>query len=178
MRLPRIATLLPTLLMLLASAGGAHAQSSPFRGTWVRDAAAGDDMKVVIDQSLPKIKSTLGRLFTGVARKRLTEVNRPYPWMQIVPTGNSVTVETPFYKLTTPRNGTLEDWEREKGDLVDVNTQMQDRRMQHTFVAEDGRRVNVYTLSPDGRTLTMNVNVSSEQLSSPITYRLVYRRQG
>jgi hypothetical protein len=39
-----------------------------------------------------------------------------------------------------------------------------------------GRRINDYTLSPDGRTLTMQVTETSPQLSQTITYKQVYRR--
>jgi hypothetical protein len=45
-----------------------------------------------------------------------------------------------------------------------------------TFTSADGRRVNDYTLSPDGRTLTMQVTETSPRLSQTITYKQVYRR--
>ena len=49
-------------------------------------------------------------------------------------------------------------------------------RLEQTFTSADGRRVNDYTLSPDGRTFTMRVTETSPQLSQTITYKQVYRR--
>jgi hypothetical protein len=45
-----------------------------------------------------------------------------------------------------------------------------------TFTSGEGRRVNDYTLSADGRTLTMEVKETSPQLPQSITYKQVYRR--
>jgi len=37
-------------------------------------------------------------------------------------------------------------------------------------------RTNTFTVSPDGRTLTLGVAVSSPKLPRPLTYKLVYTR--
>lgn len=182
MRIPRLSVLLAVLVLSLASAAQLHAQAAPsFQGTFVRDAAAGDDMDVVIQNALPKIKSTLGRIFKGAARKRLMEVNRPYAWIRFTPEGNMVTVESESWKVTTPRNGTLAEWPRRgadgKTEKIRVTTETQGSTMTQRFQAEDGTRTNVYSLSPDGRTLTVNVTVTSEKLTGPVTYKLVYRRR-
>lgn len=189
MRAPLLAAPLALALALLSSATGVAAQAEPsFRGTFVRDAAAGDDMEQVIRNALPKVKSALGRsiLGRGTATKRLREVNRPYGWIRFAPEGNTITVETdlwngPQWKLTTVRNGTLNDWKRRnpegKVETVRVTTDTQGATMTQRFQAPDGTRSNVYSLSPDGRTLTMNVTVTSDKLTGPITYKLVYRRR-
>lgn len=184
MRIPRLTAPFAFLFLLLASAAQLQAQADPaFRGVFVRDVAAGDDMEQVIEQSLPKIKSTLGRIFKGKARDRLREVNRPYGWIRFSPEGNLVTVESDLWgtKLTTPKNGTLEKWQRRtaggKTETVKVTTDTRGATMTQRFEAEDGARTNVYSLSPDGKTLTMNVTVTSDRLTGPITYKLVYRRR-
>lgn len=171
-------TLLLAALAVTTAAAPAPAQDTPLRGTYVRDEAASDPMSQIVDEGMSK----LGRVYrvwpiSGQSKKRLRETNRPYAWIQILPDASSVTVETDTYKLTTPRNGTLENWERSEGDLIDVTTRLQGERLEQVFDAEDGRRVNVYTLSMDGETLTMDVTVTSPKLDSPLTYRMVYRRQ-
>lgn len=188
MRIPRLTAPFAFLFLLLASAAQLHAQAADpaFRGVFVRDAAAGDDMEQVIEQSLPKIKSTLGRIFKGKARDRLREVNRPYGWIRFAPEGNIVAVETDLWsgqqwRLATPRNGTVEKWRRRapdgKVETVKVTTDTRGATMTQRFEGEDGARTNVYSLSPDGNTLTMNVTVTSGKLTGPITYKLVYRRR-
>jgi len=59
---------------------------------------------------------------------------------------------------------------------VNASMQLAGRRLAQTFTSADGRRVNDYTLSPDGRTLTMQVTETSPRLSQTITYKQVYRR--
>ena len=44
------------------------------------------------------------------------------------------------------------------GGKVNADMQLAGRRLAQTFTSADGRRVNDYTLSPDGRTLTMQVD--------------------
>ena len=46
-----------------------------------------------------------------------------------------------------------------------------------TLVADTGTITNVFTLSPDGKTLTRDVTVSGERLKKPAKYRLVYVRK-
>ena len=45
-----------------------------------------------------------------------------------------------------------------------------------TFRAEDGSRTNTYSISPDGRTLTMHVVLRSPRLPQPLEYNLVFNR--
>jgi hypothetical protein len=171
--------LLAGLALLTLGAAPALAQAdSPLRGTFVRDEAASDPMKKIVDDGM----SMLGRVYrvwpiSGQARKRLQETNRPMAWIQIVPEERELTVTTDRYKLVTPPNGVLEDWERQEGDFVDVTSQLQGPRLEQRFVAEDGERVNRYSLSPDGNTLTLDVTVTSPKLDGELTYRQVYRRR-
>lgn len=185
MRISRLAAPLALLAALIAAPAALHAQDPAFRGTYARDVAAGDDMEAVINDALPKVKSTLGRIFRGKARERLREVNRPYGWIRFTPGDAVLTMETDLWngewKLTAPRNGRLEKWRRRAPDgsveVVDVVSNLQGSTLTHQFQGEDGNRINVYSLSPDGRTLTMNVTVTSDKLTGPVTYRLVYRRR-
>jgi hypothetical protein len=163
---------------LLVVSTALHAQAEPeWRGTFRRDADASDSMKKIVDEGM----SRLGKLYrvwpiSTQAKHRLQDTNRPYESIEFRPESDSLTTVTEFYTLTTPRNGTLEHWERKKGDFIDVTTHVDGSRLEQTFDAEDGKRVNVYTLSPDGSTLTLEVTVTSPKLSSPLTYRQVYRR--
>lgn len=170
--------LLPVVVTLLAAATPAAAQTEALRGTYVRDVEASDQMSEIVKDGMGK----LGRIYRapfirGQAKKRLEETNRPSATIQIAFQADNVNVRTETYDLTTPRNGTREDWERAPGDLIDVTSRYASGRLEQSFDAEDGRRVNVYTLSPDGNTLYLDVTVTSPKLDSPLTYRMVYRRR-
>jgi hypothetical protein len=49
-------------------------------------------------------------------------------------------------------------------------------RISQIFVSDDGRRENEYTLSEDGKVMTLKVTLSSSKLSSPVVYRLSYEK--
>lgn len=181
MRSPFRVSLAVALALLAAGTATASAQQTEadFRGTFVRDADAGDSMKKIVDLGMSKLGAAY-RIWpiSGQAKKRLESTNRPYAWIQFAPDGQMLTTTTDQWTLTTPKNGRLDDWSRNKDDRIDVTTRLQSGRLEHAFDAEDGRRVNVYTLSPDRNTLFMDVTVTSPKLDSPLTYRMVYRRKG
>lgn len=166
------------LVSLFAAAPAAAQSVEAIAGTFVLDEAASDPLEEIVDDGMSK----LGRLYriwpiSGESRRRLRSTNQPAAWVQIVPDGGVVTVETDRYKLVTPRDGIFEDWEREPGDLIDVTTRLERDRLEQTFDAEDGRRVNVYTLADDGDRLDLEVTVTSPKLDSPLVYHLVYVRR-
>ncbi len=49
-------------------------------------------------------------------------------------------------------------------------------RISQVFVSDDGRRENEYTLSQDGKTVTLKVTLTSGRLSSPVAYSLSYKK--
>jgi hypothetical protein len=172
-----ISALLFALALLLALPLHLDAQVSPLRGTYMRDEAASDRMEEIVESGMSKLGS-MYRVWPicTQAYGRFVSRRRFFACVQIIPAESSVTVQTDQWNLTTPRNGRTE-WERTPDDLIDVATKLQDGRLEQAFEAEDGKRVNVYTLSPDGDTLFMDVTVTSPKLDSPLTYRMVYRRR-
>jgi hypothetical protein len=178
MRAP-LKSIAAAVLALAALSAPLHAQDGTrWHGRFQRDADASDSMKKIVDDGMAR----LGRVYrvwpiSSQAKARLRDTNRPYESIEFLPAGDSLTTVTEFYRLTTPMNGKRERWERKKGDFIDVTTHTDGARLEQVFDAEDGRRVNVYTLSPDGSTLTLEVTVTSPKLSSPLSYRQVYRRK-
>jgi hypothetical protein len=61
---------------------------------------------------------------------------------------------------------------------MQIATEWKDGRLVQTFEAQDGRRINSFSLNPDGRVLTVNVEVTSPRLRNALAYRLVYTRAG
>lgn len=174
-----LGALLFAAIVSTLAAGSLAAQDAGLEGRFVRDADASDPIDKIVDDGMSK----LGRVYrvwpiSGQSKKRLAETNQPYQWIRISTDNGSVLVQTDAFELTTPRNGTLENWERKKGDFIDVTTRMESRMLEQAFDAEDGRRVSVYTVSEDGSTLTLDVTVTSPKLDSPLVYRQVYRREG
>jgi hypothetical protein len=149
------------------------AQKSDLDGTYILDETDSDNMNEVIEDAVGK----LNLLTRDIARGRLKKLNPAYRQVAITssPNGISVTVDNQP-PLRTPAKGAPVAWVGPDGEKVNASMQLAGRRLAQTFTSADGRRVNDYTLSPDGRTLTMQVTETSPRLSQTITYKQVYRR--
>lgn len=161
------------LLLSLSSVSAQKPKPPSLQGTYTLNTAASDD----VDKA---IEATVKGMFFGKsrARNRLRETNLP-PYQRIVIsyTEAEVSITTDQRPpLRTPINGTPVDWTREDGEKIKVSTVWESGKLKRTFKAEEGQRVNTYSISEDGKTLTMQVNVTSPRLPRPLTYKLVYQR--
>ncbi len=182
MRRQRTRTLpmLVLLFALLPSALAAQATAS-LRGTWNINRSQSDDLNASINRAVAKMNMVVRQ----IARPRLRSTNTAYPNLVMRYDQSNVRVDMAGRpSVSSPANGQPVLWQREtgatcremKGDCVRVSTEWEGGNLKQTFQAEDGRRVNLYTVSADGSTMTMNVTVTSPRLPTPLTYKLVYNR--
>lgn len=180
MRRQRIALLLALALFAVVPVA-VRAQQAQLRGTWTLNRQQSDDLNAKINTAVARMNVVVRQ----IARPRLRSTNTMYPQLVITQDGGNLRVDMQGRpSLTTPTNGTAILWQREtgrtcpqvRGDCVQVTTVWRDGALHQTFRAEDGQRVNVYTLSNNGNTMTMNVTITSPRLPDPLTYRLVYNR--
>jgi hypothetical protein len=177
MRRQRIA--LFCALALVAALPQAVTAQQQVRGTWTLNRGQSDDINAKINTAVARMNVVVRQ----IARPRLRSTNTAYPQLVFHTDGGNYRVEMQGRpSVSSPANGSPVLWHREtgrtcpavRGDCVRVTTVYADGRLTHTFAAEDGQRVNVYTV--DGNTLTMNVTITSPRLPNPLTYRLVYNR--
>ena len=175
----RFLPLLALLAGLLPSALTAQ-QSSTLRGTWTANAQQSDDINAAINTAVARMNVVVRQ----IARPRLRSTNTLYPRIVVQYDQNTVQVNLAGRNANSPANGQPVLWQRTtgatcremKGDCVRLSTEWTGGNLTQTFRAEDGQRVNVYSVSPDGRTMTMNVTITSPRLPRPLTYKLVYDR--
>ena len=161
------AAIVAVALTLAASA------TEPIEGTFTLDRASSDDVKAAVDRAAAEFNFVL-RPF---ARSRLTKANPVPQQVEIAYTSTEVSVQldrTP--PVTAPRDGRTVKWRRDDGALFDLSARIEAGALHQSFTGEDGKRVNVYRLRPDGRTLSMQVTLSSPRLPKPVEYTLVFRR--
>src|SRR3954470_8680371 len=159
--------------IFLGSRAVTAAQESGLDGTYILDETDSDSINEVIENTVGK----LNVLTRDIARGRLKKLNPAYRQVAIASSANEISVTVDNQPpLRTPAKGTPVAWVGPDGAKVNASMQLADRRLAQTFTSADGRRVNDYTLSPDGRTLTMQVTETSPGLSQTITYKQVYRR--
>lgn len=146
----------------------------PFYGTFYLLPSEGDDIEEVIDRGVSLVEGWFKRPFAG---GRIREVTEPFDWFQLFRVADSVRVNTPGWTMTVPRGGTLEGWEREEGDSIDVSIEWSGEAWVHTLEADDGTRVNRYRLLEDGERLLFAVTLTSDQLRAPLDFELVFERR-
>jgi hypothetical protein len=179
MRRQRIALL--ALALFTALPATVSAQQSQLRGTWAINRQQSDDINAKINTAVARMNVVVRQ----IARPRLRSTNTAYPRLVITHDNTVVRVDMQGRpSVSSPANGQPVLWQREtgntctqmRGDCVRVTAEWENGALTQTFQAEDGRRVNVYTVSPDGNTMTMNVTITSPRLPNPLTYKLVYNR--
>ena len=151
----------------------AAAQKSGLDGTYILDETDSDNVNEAIEDAVGK----LNFVTRDIAEGRLKKLNPAYHQVVITSSPNEISVTVDNQPpLRAPAKGTPVAWVSPDGRKVNVSMELAGRRLEQTFTSADGHRVNDYTLSPDGRTLTMQVTETSPRLSQSITYKQVYRR--
>ena len=171
-----IATLCLALLCGASFTGSSMptaAQRTGLDGTYTLDEAAGDNIDKVIDDAVGHFNF----LTRGIARGRLRKLNPAYRRVVIASSPSEISVAVDDQPaLRAPAKGTPVAWVSPDGAKVNVSMRLSGGHLVQTFKSADGGRVNDYTLSPDGRTLTMQVTETSPRLSQAIKYKQVFRR--
>jgi hypothetical protein len=173
MRRQRTRMLLLPLLAAFALPAAANAQESSMRGTFTLNRQQSDDVNRAIETAV----SRMSFVTRPIARGRLRRTNTVY--QRVVINFTQAQASTTFDQrnaVESPANGQAVPWTREDGEKFQLSTEWQNGRLVQTFRAEDGSRTNTYSISPDGRTLTMHVTLRSPRLSSPLEYKLVFNR--
>jgi hypothetical protein len=170
----RLQLLAIALLAFAATApASSSAQTPSLDGSYTFIVEASDDVNRAIEQAV----SGMNFITRPVARSRLRRLNLPYQRLRISQTPTEVTtIPDSHTPVVSPLDGTTIRWRREDGESFDVSTQWEDGALRQTFKAEDGQRTNRYSLAPDGKTLTMQVTITSPRLPKPLTYSLRYRK--
>src|SRR5262249_18874029 len=170
---PTVCLVLMCSAISLDSSTLAAAQKSSLDGTYILDQTESDNMNEIIEDAVGK----LNIMTRGIARERLKKLNPAYRLIAISSSQNEISVTADNKPpLRTPADGGPVAWIAPDGRKVNASMQLVGERLAQKFTSADGRRVNNYTLGPDGRTLTMRVTETSPELPETITYRQVYRR--
>ena len=152
-------------LFLLTLYPVAAAQESSIRGTFRLDRQASDDINRAIEAAVVK----------PAARARLRRTNTAYQRVVINYTQQQVSIAFDQRRsIESPADGTPIQWTREDGERFYLSTEWQNGRLVQRFKGEGEERVNTFTISADGRTLTLNVVARSKRLR--LVYKLVYQR--
>ncbi|MEN3328907.1 MAG: hypothetical protein V7638_3714 [Acidobacteriota bacterium] len=142
-------------------------------GTYKLDDSQSENINTAIDQGV----KGLNFLVRHFARSRLKNLNPAYRTVSIASSAREISIVVdgqPALKM--PANGSPVVWTSPAGGKTNVKVRFEGVHLLQEFDSSDGHRVNDYTLSTDGRVLSMQVTETSSRLSAPIKYKQVYRR--
>lgn len=176
-----LAPLLAACISLLAC-GVVRAQAAAvpaiLEGTYHYPHAPTHAQAIALAAVEPRI-SAMPAMVQGLARDRVAERVRPARRILIAPReggvrveledGGTMVVDTALGATTTVRS--------RQGRPVQVRQALQGGWLEQVFTGENGELRQLYSTEPDGRTLHLDVTLSSPSLGEPVRYRLDYLRE-
>ena len=161
-------------LLAAAWAGRGHAENANLQGSYANEAQVANSIEAAVDTAIAKMNF----IARPVARSRLKKTNTAHRRVTIASTAQEISIAfdgNPPVRM--PADGQTAKWTRDDGEVFDVSARWVDDQLVQTFKAPDGQRVNTFVLSPDGRTLNMQVEITSPQLPAPVAYALTFGRE-
>jgi hypothetical protein len=161
------------ILVFVAVPGAALAQQSSPNGLFTLNRQASDDVNRVIETTVARMNFVL----KPTTRGNLRRTNPVYERVSISNSKSEVSIAFDNLRpMVSPVNGQPIKWTREDGKKFDLSTEWQNGSHRQTLRGKDGTTTRTFFLSPDGRTLTIQVLVSDPKLPVPLQYRLVFNR--
>jgi hypothetical protein len=171
-RTPLFFLVVAVSLPLFAQDVAQEATESDLPGVY-RLSTPNDRAQALIDEAIDTGVASMGPLRRSVGRRRLRAKNEIRRELEIAFTGERVAVRYDRDRYEVRRDVretvTLPDGER-----VQLRATVEGPRLVLDWKTDDGERRDTFTRRADG-TLVFGVTVTSEQLPTPVRYRLVYR---
>jgi hypothetical protein len=119
---------------------------------------------------------TMPFLERGWAKQRLANVNPLYQDIAFAMEGGKLSQKLDDRKallldLTGPTT-----WVREDNEPFQVTVTVSAGKLIQTIKGRDGQRVNTFRVSQDGKTLKLEVKVTSHKLSAPVLYEMLFQK--
>lgn len=145
--------------------------------SWDGDYAFDPERSDKLAETIKKATESLNFAMKPILRKKLEGSEKPAQTLSILK-GASVTLTVEKNLPFTAAPGSPAKWKRSDGEAFDVACELQEGGFLLTFRQDDVARAQAFSLSPDGRTLTVEVILRNPRLPEPMKYRLVYRKAG
>ncbi|MEM9491472.1 MAG: hypothetical protein AAGC55_20170 [Myxococcota bacterium] len=151
------------------------AQANPLNGTYViKDSK---QAQKTIDQAIERTVSDVSRLFRGKARDALKSRQRLCPKLSLaIASDATITCVTAGRSVSAPSSGASKKVKGKDGKTAHISHKPSGNRLVQTIKGENGTSKVTYTLSADGKTLTLSVHMSSSKLDTPLRFSLTYIR--
>lgn len=174
MHRPRWCVLFVLLFLSLLFTSSALAATPSFSGTYTLDEGASDDVLAAFEPALQEMNIVKRTAARQVLRRRV----QPERHIRIAHTSATITIQDGSRPaLEVPEDGREVDITTVEGNAAKISARVAEAVLRVNMNEEKGRYRARYSLSPDGRRLTVRVNLDYQQLPKPVSYKLVYTRQ-
>jgi hypothetical protein len=175
------------MLVVVASPPRARTQDAPVRteeelrrmleGAWFLTVSQSAG-QAAIDSAIERAVGEMNFFLQGITRTQVrdnTPVNRRID-LDFADDGR-ITVGFDQRFTYTTRPGVAQDFALPDGSSVNVNQLFRSGHLEQVFTATLGRRWNVYTLSPDGQTMSVTATTQGPMMPVPVVFTLQYRQR-
>lgn len=161
-----------------ATEGATATEAAPtprFEGSY-RLAVPPDSARQAIDEAIEIGIQGMGAIRKPIARRRLKARNSVIQSVSFHQGPDRIVVQLDDQRFEAPADGRRVPTRLKDGEEIELSHRIQNDRLVQTFVGEDGQRITVYHLRPDGEALRVYTTVESGQLPSDVKYMLPYAR--
>lgn len=151
------------------------AVSADFNGMYAWSGAPAD--KTSISQAVVQAAGHVTAIIRPIVRKKISAVVVPYKSIEMAVTNGVMTFNrnASDQPITAEIGGKAVKYARASdGKLSDVTFVMDGEKLRQTYTNDEGSRENLFSLSEDGRLLTMEVTIRPIIISSSISLTLTY----
>jgi hypothetical protein len=178
---PMVALVVAALALVASVASPASTQSNGaavlqrFAGTY--RSRLPDGGGALIRAAIESVVVDMAPARESIARRRLLASDPPIPSVTITPRGEGLVIDyTGGRRNETQQLGTFASNPTADGGTVDVKHDVIGSRIRETYRERRGGAVHLFSLSGDGRELTLEATIRSPHLPAPISYSLVFER--
>ncbi len=161
----RLLALVPALVIPVAAG-----DQDAFLGTWNQLG------RVDPGPSIQEAIEHMPFLERSWAQYRLTSVNPLYDKLVIANEGDGLSMQMDSRPALHLNLKAPAPWTREDKETFQVTMKIEGRKMTQTIQGKDGKRVNTFTVTPDGKTLRMAVEVTSHKLQHAVKYEILFTK--
>jgi len=161
------------LTLALLAPAALVAQAPGWDGDYVLDPERSDNVL----EAVKKATETLNFALKPILRKKLEGTEKPAQNLNILK-GSAVTLRVEKNLPFTAAPGSPAKWKRNDGEAFEVSLEDPAPGFTLSFRQDDVVRTQAFSLSEDGRTLTVSVTLRHPKVPEPVRYKLVYRKAG
>lgn len=161
-----------------ATEGAMAAEEAPaprFEGTF-RLGVPAESAREAIDEAIEIAIVGMGAIRRPIARRRLRARNSVFETVTFQQSQGRIAVQLDDQRFIAPADGRLVETTLHDGERIRLSHRIEGDRLVQRFVGEDGERLTVYHLRPDGGALRVYNTVKSGQLPQDVKYMLPYSR--